>query len=218
LIGVATVAAQNCSVTGFQYFGGCTKTCGGGTRWQARRVLVKPGPGGTPCPEINQTIPCNTDMCVATIGGRGFYYWGPLKGPGPITYNFRRGNEEFDVFLFDQANFLQYQFDSIRNPPYETGYTAVRSSLAVENSMETVALDANTLYYLVFDHTPVGAAQGTNQNGVQVYNPNTFAYVIKGLEVPEGQTNNPYRNWASNVTPATAIVVVLAAIAALFAL
>lgn len=180
-------ACVNCTVTPWWYSSGCSATCGGGTRWIARRVIQEPEAGGTPCPVLNYTTACNTDMCQARIPGYGYAVFGPLKGPGPLSFTFRRGNEEVDAYLFDQRNFEQYQFDARRAKPFQTNYAPLASLLEIQTVKSTgpITLDTNTNYYLVVDHTYIGVATGTNNgNGGFDFNPNTFYYFIRGLEVP----------------------------------
>jgi hypothetical protein len=73
-------------------------------------------------------------------------------------------------------------------------------------------LDTTSNYYLVVDHTLVGAAQGTNQNGQQVFNANRFYWKIMGLEYPEMINTVPYVSAASTTTSSTLFVGVLVAV------
>uniref|UniRef100_A0A6C0CT81 Spondin-like TSP1 domain-containing protein n=1 Tax=viral metagenome TaxID=1070528 RepID=A0A6C0CT81_9ZZZZ len=41
----------------------CSATCGGGTKTQSMTVVIPAAYGGTPCPTLTQTIPCNTQKC-----------------------------------------------------------------------------------------------------------------------------------------------------------
>jgi hypothetical protein len=132
----------------------------------------------------NQTLACNTQLCYTTINGMGYVYWGPLTGPGPLTYQVVRGNNEVDVFLFKQADFFQYQYDTTRTTPYQTGYSSVASSLAVENAADVIPLDTTDQYFFVVDNTLVGAASGTtNAAGQTVFPPNQFSFSISGLPI-----------------------------------
>jgi len=212
-----TEPCVNCTVSYLSWYTPCTKQCGGGITWRARYIIQEPGPGGTPCPQLNFTYPCNTDFCMETLGGKGFYFWGPFMGPGPLQYNIRRIDETLDVFVFDQANFYQYQFDAQRIKPYQTNYVAIRSMLNIENAADIVPLDSTSHYYLVVDHTLIGAAKGTNQNGEQVFNPNRFTWSISGVDYGEGKNTVPYMSAATSTTSSvTLIVALIATVMALF--
>lgn len=159
-------------------------------------------------------------MCQKTIYGKGFYFWGPLQGPGPISYTVQRGNTEIDAFLFDEENFLQYQFDAQRDYPYQTNYVAIRSSLDIDTvkfeGPITLSADPNVRYYLVVDHTLIGAAKGTtNGNGDRVFLPNTFAFKIEGLETGGGYNTAPTNGAA---TASVGVLGLLATVIAAFTL
>jgi len=207
-----TQPCVNCTVSYLSWYSTCTKTCGGGITWRARYIIQEPGPGGTPCPQLNFTYPCNTDFCMETLGGKGFYFWGPFSGPGPLTYVIRRIDEAVDAFVFDQANFYQYQFDAQRDKPYQTNYVPLRAQLNIDQvKSDTVPLDANTKYYLVVDHTLIGAAKGTNQNGEQVFLPNRFTWSISGVDYGQGYNTMPYYSAASATTQSLSLVIGLIA-------
>jgi len=155
-------------------------------------------------------------MCMETIQQYGYYVWGPFKGPGPVSYTITRIDTEIDVFLFDEENYKQYQYDAERKKPFQTNYVPIRSSQNIDTvkSEGPLTLDPNTNYYLVVDHTYIGAADGTNNGNEQVFNPNRFYYEISGLDpgygVPSGMT---MRSAASRVASLSSSVgVVLAAI------
>jgi len=152
---------------------------------------------------------------METINGYGYFFWGPFKGPGPLQYNVRAIDETLDVFVFDQPNFFQYQYDAARPKPYQTNYAPLRSMLNIDNAADTVALDANTNYYLVVDHTLIGGAQGTNTNGVQVFNPNRFTWYISGVDYGQSYNSAPVISAASSThAPAVASIIALAAVVA----
>jgi len=156
---------------------------------------------------------------METLAGKGFYFWGPFKGPGPLSYTVTRIDAAIDVFLFDQENFVQYQYDVNRLTPYQTNYVALRSTLDIETvkSDGPIALDSNTNYYLVVDHTLIGAAQGTtDNNGNQVFLQNRFQYSITGLDPGIGYNSVPVMSSATSVSVGIAsIAAVASAIVAL---
>jgi len=188
-----TNACVNCTVTPYFAYGSqCSKTCGGGSYWQARQITQEPGIGGSACPQLNFTYPCNTYMCYETLYGMGFYFWGPFQGPGPLSYTVQNDNTAVDAYLFTQDNFIQYQYDVQRPKPFQTNYIAVVSTLDINTvkSEGPITLDPNTNYYLVVDHTLIGAAQGsTDGNGNIVFLENQFSYSISGLEPGPGYSS-----------------------------
>jgi len=215
-----TTACVNCTVTPYwTSYSSCTKPCGKGTTWRARSITQEPGIGGSPCPQLNFTYDCNTDMCYATLYSKGFYFWGPFKGPGPLSYTIRRYNTEVDAFLFTQENFIQYQYDANRMKPYQTNYQAIRATLDIETvkAEYNIALDPNTNYYLVVDHTLIGAAKGTTDgNGDQVFLENRFYYEIVGLDPGQGYESTPNISAAPRAAGVTAFAALVAIVAALF--
>jgi len=215
-----TTPCQNCTLTSYYAYGSqCSQQCGGGTYWMAYAITQQPGIGGTPCPQTNFTFPCNTYMCYETIMQKGFFFWGPFTGPGPLSYTISRYTTEVDVYLFTQENFVQYQYDAARAKPFQTNYVAIISTLDVETvkSEGPIALDPNTNYYLVVDHTLIGAAQGTtNANGQQVFLENRFDYTITGLNPGPGYNSAPYAS-AAPLSAAASLPLLGALIAALAA-
>jgi hypothetical protein len=53
----------NCVVSDWGAYSACTKTCGGGTMTKTRTVITPAANGGTACPPLTQTDPCNTQEC-----------------------------------------------------------------------------------------------------------------------------------------------------------
>eukprot|EP00058_Branchiostoma_floridae_P013613 XP_002599101.1 hypothetical protein BRAFLDRAFT_81766 [Branchiostoma floridae] len=54
---------QNCAVTDWSPWGACSASCGGGTHTRTRTVIVPAAHGGTPCPALQDSQPCNTITC-----------------------------------------------------------------------------------------------------------------------------------------------------------
>lgn len=153
-------------------------------------------------------------MCYIDMTGFGFYFWGPFTGPGPLSYTFQRVQYQFDVFLFDQQNFIQYQYDVQRTKPYQTNYAPIRASLNVETvkAEGPIALSTTTNYYLVVDNTKIGAAAGTTDgNGNQVFPPVRFYYQITGLDPGQGYASSQFMSAASPVASLSTLVIVLVA-------
>jgi len=221
----------NCTVGGMYsggWSGGCSRTCGGGTYWVARAVYQYPGPGGTPCPQLNFTYACSTQMCYEVIGagtstttgmgGYGFWFWGPFKGPGPLSYTITRGSYAVDVFLFTQDNFVQYQYDVQRPKPYQTNYAPLRADLNVDTVKDEpdITLDANTYYYLVVDNSAIGAATGTTDgNGNTIYPANTFYYAISGVDYGTGYQSSTIMSGAESRASVSIVAVLVSALVAM---
>jgi hypothetical protein len=150
---------------------------------------------------------------METIAHEGYFFWGPFKGPGPLVYNIVAIDTQLDVFVFDQPNFFQYQYDAARVTPFQTGYAPVRSMLNILNAQDTVPLDTTSSYYLVVDHTLIGGAQGTNQNGVQVFLPDRFTWDISGVDYGTPFNTAPVVSAASStMSPIVALVVAAASV------
>jgi Spondin-like TSP1 domain/Thrombospondin type 1 domain len=54
----------NCRTSPWTGWGNCTKTCGGGTQTRTRVIEQEPMNGGTECPNLTESQPCNEDECV----------------------------------------------------------------------------------------------------------------------------------------------------------
>jgi len=155
-----------------------------------------------------------------SIYNEGFYFWGPFTGPGPITYTFARSQYAYDVFLFDQDNFIQYQYDAQRPSPFQTNYKALVSTLDIETvkSEGPMTLDANTNYFLVVDNTYIGATAGTtNGAGQTVFTQNDIYYKFEGFNPGVGYSEVTALSGAASVSPSimVAAAALLAAIMAL---
>jgi len=207
-----TQACKNCTVTALTWYSPCTKLCNTGITWRARSVIQQPGPGGAPCPQLNFTYPCNTGFCMQTMPQYGYFFWGPFQGPGPLSFNIIALQQTLDVYVFDQPNFLQFQFDVQRAKPFQTGYGPVFSRLNVANTNGFVPLE-NTGYYFVVDNTLTGGATGTaNAAGQTTFPSIQFWYNIQGVELNGGQFVIPVISAASaTATPAVALLALAAA-------
>ena len=58
--------AIDCEVSDWGDFGACSKTCGGGTQTRTRTVVTSPANGGSSCPALTESQPCNTQACAMT--------------------------------------------------------------------------------------------------------------------------------------------------------
>ena len=88
------IEPKDCQVSAWQDYstsderGRCTKTCGGGTKLQFRRITQNPVGTGAACPVLEQEVDCNTHPCPVNCAG----YWDKSActmvnrsggGPGP---------------------------------------------------------------------------------------------------------------------------------------
>jgi hypothetical protein len=215
-----TEPCKNCTVSALSWYTPCTQLCNGGTQWRARTIIQQPDlqHGGAPCPQLNFTYTCNTQFCMETMPQYGYFFWGPFSGPGPITFNIIAIDETLDVYIFDQADFLQYQFDVQRTKPFQTGYGPVFSKLNVANTNGVVQLQ-NTQYYFVVDNTLTGGATGTaNNNGQITFPSDRFYYKIEGVAITgNGQFVSPVMYSAASATATPAVAVLALAAAAIYA-
>jgi hypothetical protein len=147
--------------------------------------------------------------------GRGYYAWGPLTGPMNIRVQIATDGNDIDVFIFTEENYLFYVEDEYRQPPFNYGYVPVNSQLNVDNSDMSAMLQANVNYYIVIDHTEIGAANGNNDG---TYNAFNFQYKItntatgENLELPTPLNTNS----ASSMLPSFLFTAILAALAVVF--
>ena len=57
------VCPVNCEVGEFSDFSDCTRECGGGTQTRTKTIIQNQVGTGAPCPELSNTIACNTQPC-----------------------------------------------------------------------------------------------------------------------------------------------------------
>lgn len=57
----------DCKVSEWSDWGACSKECGGGTQSRTRTVTTPAANGGTPCPTLSDTQPCNTQDCPTMV-------------------------------------------------------------------------------------------------------------------------------------------------------
>jgi hypothetical protein len=149
--------------------------------------------------------------------GRGYYAWGPITSTEAwsVRVQIATDGNDVDVFVFNQENYEFYVEDEYRQPPFNYGYVPVRSQLNVDNSDMTAALLANENYYIVIDHTEIGAANG---NGDGTYNAFSFQYKITNaatganIDLPTPLNTNS----ASSILPSFLFSAILAVLAVAF--
>ena len=61
------VCPVDCKVSGFSDFSDCTRECGGGTQTRTKTIIQNQVGTGAPCPELSNTIACNTEPCLIDI-------------------------------------------------------------------------------------------------------------------------------------------------------
>jgi Spondin-like TSP1 domain len=65
----------NCEVSGWSDSTSCSVSCGGGTKTQTRTVTKAAANGGTACPVLSQSVPCNTQACPVDCQVSGWSGW-----------------------------------------------------------------------------------------------------------------------------------------------
>jgi PKD repeat protein len=55
--------AVDCEVSAWSEWSECSVECGGGISERSRSILVEPAYGGAECPELTETVECNTEPC-----------------------------------------------------------------------------------------------------------------------------------------------------------
>lgn len=56
---------QDCVVTPWSALGACSAVCGGGSQTRSRTVSKSPTQGGIGCPNLQETLECNTESCAS---------------------------------------------------------------------------------------------------------------------------------------------------------
>ena len=62
----------DCKVGDWKPWGECSATCGGGTKTREREVVQQPNHGGVTCPNLEETMACNTQGCPGALLLSGF--------------------------------------------------------------------------------------------------------------------------------------------------
>jgi len=65
----------NCEVGAWSAWSTCDRSCGGGSQTQTRVVLTQAAHGGSACPALRQTQPCNTHNCPVHCDVSGWSSW-----------------------------------------------------------------------------------------------------------------------------------------------
>lgn len=61
----------DCKVGNWRPWTKCSVTCDGGTKRRARDVVLRPVNGGAACPDLEETMACNTEQCPLPCPGLG---------------------------------------------------------------------------------------------------------------------------------------------------
>ena len=56
---------QDCVVSDWTMGTTCSKECGGGEKTRTRTIIKEPKENGKPCPNLFETISCNTQPCIS---------------------------------------------------------------------------------------------------------------------------------------------------------
>ena len=59
----------DCKVSTWNQWSQCSATCGGGTQWRSRNMIVSPKHVGEPCPALVDVRPCNEEACPNPVCG-----------------------------------------------------------------------------------------------------------------------------------------------------
>jgi len=74
----------NCQVSNWGPFTDCSADCNGGIKKRKRKILVDPKNGGEPCPNLTESVPCNTHSCPIDCVVSQWGEWGDCsKECGP---------------------------------------------------------------------------------------------------------------------------------------
>ena len=74
----------NCQVSDWGPFTDCSADCNGGIKKRKRKILVDPRNGGEPCPNLTESVPCNTHSCPIDCVVSQWGEWGDCsKECGP---------------------------------------------------------------------------------------------------------------------------------------
>jgi len=66
----------NCEVGEFSNWSACSQPCGGGTQTRSRTVTTLPANGGTACPTLSESQPCNQQGCPVNCVMNQWSDWG----------------------------------------------------------------------------------------------------------------------------------------------
>ena len=61
------IFSVDCKVSQWNVWDSCSVTCGSGTKKRTRNVAQEPKNGGAMCPDLEETMDCNTDKCPGTL-------------------------------------------------------------------------------------------------------------------------------------------------------
>jgi len=195
---------RNCTVSSWNQRAEteCNTMCGGGSQTWTRTVESYGEPGGEPCPRLAITVPCNTGWCQDIILDKGYYSWGPFcAGSAPRTVGYVvNTNQDIDLYIFDQSNFMRYTWDAALPTPQNTYYQPVNAYLTTNFESDVFTIPANQCYYLVLDNSDVGPTKGNNGDYSQ---PVYFNYAIKGANIADGFSDFGYQK--GSYQPAAAV-------------
>ena len=79
----------HCFVTPFELWGKCSASCGGGVQERRRSVVALPSSGGSVCPALLDTRPCNMLRCKQDCLMASFGPWGTCSNTCGGGYKWR---------------------------------------------------------------------------------------------------------------------------------
>jgi hypothetical protein len=63
----ACINPVNCEVSAWTDWGACSKSCGSGEQTRTRTLTKQPANGGSACPVLSESQPCNTQSCSTSV-------------------------------------------------------------------------------------------------------------------------------------------------------
>jgi hypothetical protein len=153
----------DCQVSSWKVVDQCSAICGGGTLTRFRKVVTNQGIGGKRCPELNETIPCNTHACAAInlIPNTDYSIFTivlPSNMTGAITYTISKNS----IFTLNETT-LTRNVSKISQPNADTP-----SDTSITFTVKDITnnLEASITIHVVSWTQP---ATGYNRNNIANY-------------------------------------------------